>query len=78
MKVEGKMESRGIFISMNGYSNEIIQSFPKGKEVKIVFIDGVHLANVIYGLYSFQELLEHALSQAAIKCVIYCSHDLSK
>jgi hypothetical protein len=76
MKVEGKMEARGIFISMNGFSTEIIESLPKGKDIKVIFLDGVHLTNVIFGSYTFQELLEHALNQASLKCNIYCSHDI--
>lgn len=78
MKVEGKMDAKGIFISMNGYSSEIMQSLPKGKTLKIFLLDGNHLSNVIFGFYTFQELLEHALSNASLKGEIYCSHNLSK
>lgn len=78
MKVEGKMEARGIFISMNGYSNEIIASLPKGKKLIILLLDGMHISNVIFGRYTFQELMEHSLSQASLKGEIYCSADLSK
>lgn len=78
LKVEGKMEVRGIFISMNGYSSEIIQSLPIGKKLKTLLLDGNHFSNVIFGLYTFQELLEHSLSQASLKGDIYCSHNLTK
>lgn len=78
MKVEGKMEARGIFISMNGYSSEILESLPKGKKLQTLLLDGMHISNVIFGRYTFQELLEHALSQASLKGEIYCSNDLSK
>jgi hypothetical protein len=78
VKVEGKMNARGLFISMNGYSKETIESFPKGKAIKILFLDGVHIANVISGIYTFQELMEHSISQASLKGNIYCSHDLTK
>ncbi len=78
LKVEGKLEARGIFISMNGYSSEIIQSLPKGKKLTTLLLDGMHFSNVIFGRYTFQELLEHALSQASLKGEIYCSSDLSK
>lgn len=78
VKVEGKMGARGLFISMNGYSKEIVDSLPKGKEIKVLFLDGMHIANVIFGNYTFQELLEHAISQASLKSNIYCSHDLKK
>lgn len=76
LKVEGKMEARGIFISMNGYSSEIIESLPKGKKLTTLLLDGMHISNVIFGRYTFQELLEHSLSQASLKGEIYCSADL--
>jgi hypothetical protein len=77
LKVEGKMEARGIFVSMNGYSSEIILSLPKGKKLTTLLLDGMHFSNVIFGRYTFQELLEHSLSQASLKGEIYCSHDLT-
>ena len=77
LKVEGKMEARGIFIAMNGYSDQILQSLPKGKKLKILLLDGVHFANVLYGLNTFQELLEHSLSRASLQGEIYCSHNVS-
>ena len=77
MKVEGKMEARGIFISMEGYSKEIIESLPKGKNIKVLFLDGIHVSNVIFGIYTIQELLEHAINEASLKANIYCTHDLT-
>jgi hypothetical protein len=78
LKVEGKMETRGIFIAMNGYSSEILQSLPKGKKLIMLLFDGVHIFNVISGLYTFQELLDYSISQASLKGEIYCSHDITK
>jgi len=77
LKVEGKFETRGIFIAMNGYPGTLESALPKGKKVKVLLLDGIHLANVFSGLYTFRELLEHAISQASVKCDIYCSHDLA-
>ncbi|MCP1495093.1 hypothetical protein J2Y73_005124 [Peribacillus frigoritolerans] len=76
MKVEGKFEGRGIMISMNGYSQEVIKSLPKGKGLKIILLDGIHLSNVIFGNYSFPELLEYAIEEAVLKGNIFC--DASK
>lgn len=39
-------------ISMSGYSKEVLNSLPRGKEIKLILLDGVHLANVIYGNYT--------------------------
>ena len=77
MKVEGKMGARGLFIAMQGYSSEVLQSLPKGKEIKVLLLDGVHLANVMFGNYTFQELMEHAVSHASLKGEIYCPKNIS-
>lgn len=77
MKVEGKLEARGIFISMQGFTEECLASLPKGKNLKVILLDGVHLSNVIFGSYKFSELLEHAISQASIKGEIYCNHNIA-
>lgn len=77
-KVEGKLDARGVIISINGYTNGVIESLPRGKELKVLLLDGVHFTNVISGLYSFKELLDHAVSQASLKANLYCSHDLSQ
>ena len=76
-KVEGKMQARGLFVSMSGFTDGAISTLPKGKDLKILLLDGNHLANVIYGMYKFQELLEHAIRQASLKGEIYCAHNLA-
>lgn len=75
-KVEGKLDGRGIMISMNGYTSGVLESLPRGKELKIFLLDGNHLANVVFGHFTFQELLEHAISQASLKANLYCAHDI--
>lgn len=75
-KVDGKMEGRGILISMNGYTDGVLASLPRGKDIRVLLLDGTHLANVIYGIYSFQELLDHAISHASLKASIYCPHNI--
>lgn len=76
LKVEGKLEARGLFVSMNGYSDQVLQSLPRGKEIKVLLLDGQHLANVLSGTYSLPRLLNHAIAEASCKANIYCSHDL--
>jgi len=78
LKVEGKLDGRGIFISMNGYSSEVVESLPKGKEVKVILLDGQHVMNVLCGHYTILELLEHAISQASLRSNIYCSHEIAR
>lgn len=75
-KVSGKLQARGLFISMNGFSDGAVSTLPKGKELKVMLLDGNHFANVIYGHYKFQELLEHAIRHASLRGEIYCAHNL--
>jgi hypothetical protein len=75
-KVEGKMQARGLFLAMNGYTPGALASLPKGKELRVLLLDGQHIANVFFGMYKFQELLEHSIRQASLKGEIYCSHNL--
>ena len=77
-KVDGKLDQRGIIISMAGYTDGVIEGLPRGKEIKIMLLDGMHFSNVIFGLYTFQELLEHCISHAALKCELYCPHAITK
>lgn len=76
-KVDGKLDSRGLIISMNGFTDGVLESLPKGKGIKVMLLDGLHLTNVITGIYTFQELLEHAISNAAYKAELYCPHAIS-
>lgn len=78
LKAEGKKDAYGIFISMNNYSNEVLSALPKGKRLKVLLLDGNHLANVISGIYTFQQLLDHANKYATLRGEIYCPHDISK
>lgn len=73
-KVEGRMGARGIFIAMSGYSDGVIETLPRGKELRVLLLDGNHLANVIYGHYTFHQLLEHSIKHASLKGQLYCPH----
>jgi len=77
-KVEGKMGARGIFLSMNGFTSGSLATLPKGKELKVMLLDGNHLANVLSGAYSFRDLLDHAIRHATLRGEIYCPHTLQK
>jgi len=75
-KLSGKMDGRGLFISMEGFSDGVLATLPKGKELTMMLLDGVHLANVLTGRYTFKRLLDHAIKSIALKGEIFCSHDL--
>lgn len=77
-KVEGKMGGRGILISMNGYTSTVADAATKGKEIRVLLLDGTHFANVIFGVYQFSELLEHSIKYASLKASIYSPHSLDR
>ena len=70
-KVEGKMYGRGIFISIHGYSPNVISSLVKGKAIKTIFIDGEDLILVIENHLSFVQMLDKKVKAAQTKGLIY-------
>jgi hypothetical protein len=77
IKVIGKFEASGIAIAMNGFTSGVVESISKGKEIRVILLDGNHLANVIYGHYTFQDLLNHAVKRASLHGEMYCGHALT-
>jgi hypothetical protein len=77
LKVEGKLEARGIFISMNGFSPEMLESMPHGKRLTVLLLDGVHITNVLSGVYSFDQLLKAAIEEASLRGNLFCPHALT-
>lgn len=75
-KVEGKMGARGIVLAMNGYTDGVLATLPKGKEIRVLLLDGNHLANVLFGHYTFGQLLNHAVKHASLRGSVYCPHQL--
>jgi len=65
-KVDGKLGARGVAIAMNGYVSGVVESVAKGKELKVLLLDGMHLSNVIYGHYTFPELRDHTVKCASL------------
>lgn len=59
---------------MNGYTSGVVESISKGKELKVLLLDGNHLANVIYGQYAFQvaiaRLLPGQLRQPLLQIIV--------
>jgi hypothetical protein len=77
-KADGKLDSRGLMISMSGFTDGVVSGLPRGREIKVMLLDGVHLSNVIFGIYTFAELLEHCISHAAYKAELYCPHAIAE
>jgi hypothetical protein len=58
-KIEGKTaDTRGLFISINGYSQDAINGLKQKGELRFVCIDGAHLMRCLEHGGSFRRLLE--------------------
>jgi len=76
VKLIGKPDGRGIFLSMSGFTDGAVKTLPHGKEINMMLLDGVHLSNVLFGHYTFHQLLDHAIKTVSLKGEIYCAHAL--
>lgn len=70
-KVEGKMYGRGLFVSINGFSNHVVTSVVAGKAIKTIFVDGEDLVLVLEGHLSFSQMLDRKIKAAQTKGLIY-------
>jgi hypothetical protein len=58
-KVERKSAwTRGLFISVNGFTAQALEAFGRGKAARIVGMDGRDLAVILEGVYSLPEALQ--------------------
>ncbi|MEP2234696.1 MAG: restriction endonuclease [Alteripontixanthobacter sp.] len=70
-KVDGKMHGRGVFISVNGYSNESIKAVVHGKHIKTILIDGQDISFVLEGQISLAEMLDFKIRAAQTRGEVY-------
>jgi hypothetical protein len=70
-KVEGKMYGRGIFISINTFSDNVVKSLVMGKAVKTILVDGEDLTFIVEGLLTFAETLDRKVKAAQTRGAIY-------
>jgi hypothetical protein len=65
-KIEGKSQfTRGLFMSINGYTNEALEAITKGKSPNFVMLDGSHLYRVLEGHLRLNDLLYRAVRHLA-------------
>ncbi len=65
-KIEGKSQfTRGLFVSINGYTEEALAAITKGKSPNFVMLDGSHLYRVLEGNVRLDELLYRAVRHLA-------------
>jgi len=70
-KIEGKMYGRGIFVSIQGFSDYVVKSIVVGKAIKTIFIDGADIVAVLEGHLSFRELIDKKVKAAQTRGLIY-------
>ena len=70
-KVEGKMYGRGVFISINGFSDESVRALMQGKALRTILVDGGDLVLVTEEIYTFKELLNSKIKAAQTMGRIY-------
>jgi Restriction endonuclease len=75
-KVEGKMYGRGIFVSIHGFSDNVVRSIVQGKAIKTVFVDGEDLVCVLEERLTFCQLVDAKVKAAQTRGEIYI-HPLS-
>jgi len=70
-KVAGKLYGRGLFISVNGFSAEVIRSLVMGKDIQMIFVDGEDLVLVLEGHLTLRETIDRKVKAAQTKGLIY-------
>ena len=65
------MYGRGLFISIHGFSENVVLSLVAGKAIKTVFVDGADLILVLEGFLSFTDMLDRKIKAAQTKGLIY-------
>lgn len=70
-KVAGKLYGRGLFISVNGFSVEVVRSLVMGKEIQTLFVDGEDLILVLEGHLNFRDMIDRKVKAAQTKGLIY-------
>jgi hypothetical protein len=65
-KVEGKSAmTRGLFISINGFSQDAIAAIVTGKQPNFIMMDGAHLFRVLDGSVALDDLLRRMIGALA-------------
>jgi hypothetical protein len=65
-KVEGKSQfTRGLFLSINGYTREAVEAITRGKAPNFVMVDGSHLYRVLDGHIRLDVLLRRLIRHLA-------------
>ncbi len=70
-KIDGKMYGRGMFVSINGYSQNVVHSLVIGKAINTILVDGEDLVLVLEGQISFRKMIDAKVKAAQTRGGIY-------
>lgn len=78
-KIQGKMYGRGIFLSISGYSEEVVKALVTGKAIRTILMDAEDLLKVLEGYWTLPYLLDRKIKAAQLRGQIYVNpEDLSE
>ncbi len=64
-KTEGRMYGRGVFVSVNGFSDDAVKMLVVGKAIKTILVDGEDLILVLEGSMTFAEMIDAKVKSSA-------------
>lgn len=70
-KVQGKLQGRGLFLSINGFVPDALDALTKGKAINTILIDGEDLVHVLQDYVTFTQLIARKIKAAQTKGQIY-------
>ncbi len=70
-KIESKMYGRGLFVSVHGFSSNVIKTIVAGKAIKTIFVDGEDLVLVLEEHLSFRDMIDKKVKAAQTKGLVY-------
>ena len=70
-KVEGKMYGRGIFVSIHGYTECVVEDLIKGKAIRTILADGEDMVLVLEGQIGLDQMIDRKVKAAQTRGLIY-------
>ena len=72
MKIDKKISStRGLFVSISGFRQEVVDDFNRGVASNIVLMDGQDIALILEGQVSLTDALDMKIQKAAQEGIVY-------
>jgi hypothetical protein len=65
------MYGRGLFVSVNGFSDPGLEAIVRGKHIKTILVDGEDLSAVLEDRLTLLEMLDYKIRAAQIRADVY-------